>query len=721
MNAVTKGLQVGEVLAGRYQLIQEIGRGGFGVVYRAKQLGMDRDVAVKLLHTAGTANNEMRERFRREAMMARNLNHPHTIRQYDFGETDDGMMYLVLEFLEGRNLVDTLKEEGPLDDSRVRRMAEGVLKSLSEAHAQGIVHRDLKPANIMLCNVYGEKDYVKVLDFGIAKTVMGDTDLTQAGVALGSPRYMAPELLKGLNPTPAVDVYAIAITFAEALMAAPLIATENSVDAARMQLVDDPLPAPDHLKQSTLWPWLSIALKKELEKRYKNAEEMLEYLNASADKLAARGADIEANANAKTTEVRQMQRPGPAAAAAPVVAAAGANPDESMIVGDVDEEDAELPTMRVDANDIDSFLANNNYGAPADAATTEAPVQSRPTASVDQSVAPSTHQTQMAEVVPRPLAPQGDFEQTRPSQDTLNRAALGQPDASGISSPGGSGLNQPSLQIGTGSDLESTEKNPPIAAGSPGEEATQMVSIEQAVAMSPDVSGDAATQMVSIEQAQASLGARPAVAGAPQISGQAFSQAPGIKDSATAFMPTANRPVNEEAEKTKKKYLVVLAGLFVVVIVLIGVIAIAMHSLSKSDPTEVPDQPSVNIPTPVLPPPSAATVRFEIRTNPSNAAIVVEGTEKGRTPAEFSMPEDQLPMAVKLVLEGYESRDIELKKGDVTKFDLTLAPKPVVPENKEPVKVEEPKPKSNKPRKPRKPRKPKEQPKPDKPVIDVWD
>ena len=238
--------QVGDVIAGRFRLVEEIGRGGFGVVFRAVQLGMQRDVAIKMLHPVGDEElrAEMRERFKREAMMARNLNHPHTIRQYEFGETESGMMYLVLEFLDGKNLVDVLNQEGALGDERVQNIAAGVLKSLAEAHAQGIVHRDLKPANIMLCEVYGERDYVKVLDFGIAKTVMGDTDLTANGVALGSPRYMGPELLRGDSPVPASDVYSIAITFCEAIMGKPLSALRTPLKLLKLNSHRNHCPSP---------------------------------------------------------------------------------------------------------------------------------------------------------------------------------------------------------------------------------------------------------------------------------------------------------------------------------------------------------------------------------------------------------------------------------------------------------------------------------------------
>ncbi len=285
--------KVGDIISERYKLVQEIGRGGFGVVFKAIQLGMERDVAIKILHINSSLDGTARERFRREALVVRNLNHPNTIRQYDFGETENGTLFLVLEFLQGLNLVQMIRRDGALGDERTKSFAVGVLKSLSEAHSQGIVHRDLKPGNIMLCDVYGEKDYPKVLDFGIAKVMMGDSpDLTAAGIALGSPRYMAPEILRGEDPTPAADVYSIAISLAEAIIGQPLFKSEGSLDAAKIQLDPGPLPIPDVLKVSSLWPWLSLGLKKDLNLRYKSAEEMLRFLDADLEELSARGADL---------------------------------------------------------------------------------------------------------------------------------------------------------------------------------------------------------------------------------------------------------------------------------------------------------------------------------------------------------------------------------------------------------------------------------------------
>ncbi len=292
--------KAGDIISERYKLVREIGRGGFGIVFKAIQLGMERDVALKILHVNGTFDPNARERFKREALVVRNLNHPNTIRQYEFGETENGSLFLVLEYLQGLNLVEMIRRDGALGDVRTKAFASGILKSLSEAHAQGIIHRDLKPGNIMLCDIYGETDYPKVLDFGIAKVMFGDSpDLTGAGIALGSPRYMAPEILNGETPTPAADVYSIAISFAESIIGQPLFESKGSLDAAKIQLDPAPLPIPDILKESSLWPWLSLGLTKDISRRYKNAEEMLNFLDADIKTLAARGADFLADVDTR--------------------------------------------------------------------------------------------------------------------------------------------------------------------------------------------------------------------------------------------------------------------------------------------------------------------------------------------------------------------------------------------------------------------------------------
>lgn len=271
----------GDLFAGNYELIQELGRGGFGVVFRAKKKGFSQELALKILIQGNDPAKalEMRQRFEREALMISKLNNAHTIRQYGFSETEDGTMYFVMELLKGKNLDDILEKEGPRNEQQVIHIAQGILQSLAEAHERNIIHRDMKPSNIMLCEANGVSNFVKLLDFGIAKTTLGDHDLTAAGQALGSPRYMAPEILRAQPAMPVSDVYAIGLTLVECLTGVPVVADANVVAQARVQLAPEPLPIPNHVKQTSFWPWLSVSLEKDPARRYPNAAAMLQALN----------------------------------------------------------------------------------------------------------------------------------------------------------------------------------------------------------------------------------------------------------------------------------------------------------------------------------------------------------------------------------------------------------------------------------------------------------
>lgn len=166
----------GDLIGGRFRIVEHLGTGGFGTVYRALQENVGRDVALKFL-TPGVAEDPINvERFRREAFHVSQLRHPHTITLFDYGQTEEGLVYMVMEYLDGTALGDLIQRDGAMDWPRAAHVFIQVLKSLSEAHRHGLVHRDLKPENIFLCEMFGESDYVKVLDFGVAKMTMMDTE-----------------------------------------------------------------------------------------------------------------------------------------------------------------------------------------------------------------------------------------------------------------------------------------------------------------------------------------------------------------------------------------------------------------------------------------------------------------------------------------------------------------------------------------------------------------
>src|SRR6476659_663585 len=187
----------GRVVAGNFRIEKLIGAGAMGNVYKALQISLNKPVAVKILHHHLHRDERLVARFKREAKSASLLNHPNSIQIIDSGE-DEGTLYIAMELLTGRDLAQVIRDDFPLPLLRIGRIMSQVFNALDEAHAQGVIHRDLKPSNIMLIERRGEKDFVKVCDFGIAKAIDGKDDdreqmLTIQGLVCGTPEYMSPE------------------------------------------------------------------------------------------------------------------------------------------------------------------------------------------------------------------------------------------------------------------------------------------------------------------------------------------------------------------------------------------------------------------------------------------------------------------------------------------------------------------------------------------------
>ena len=201
---------IGSVIAERYTITDTLGRGGMGAVYRAEQAHVERTVAIKLLRAELLGQSHAKARFLREAKVASRVVHPHVVAVHDFGYLDDGSAYLVMEYVQGETLNVLQRRVGALSWPRVARLGIQMARALSAAHAQGVVHRDVKPQNVMVCRAGSDDEYVKVLDFGIAK-LLESTDapeLTGVGRLIGTPAYMAPEQIAGGAIGPHTDCYA---------------------------------------------------------------------------------------------------------------------------------------------------------------------------------------------------------------------------------------------------------------------------------------------------------------------------------------------------------------------------------------------------------------------------------------------------------------------------------------------------------------------------------
>jgi len=236
---------LGRVLEGRYRLESLIGRGGMGAVYKATQITMNKVVAVKVVKPEFAANTEAAKRFHREAKAASSLSHPHTIRVFDFGQTPQRELYMAMEFLDGRSLGKALLEGERLPLQRTLKIVSEIASSLVEAHESGLVHRDLKPENVILLNLANDPDFVKVLDFGIAKFLSGssgDSTVTRTGAVIGTPQYMAPEQARASRSlSTAADVYSLGVILYEMLTGDLPFEGDSPIDML-MAHVNEPVP-----------------------------------------------------------------------------------------------------------------------------------------------------------------------------------------------------------------------------------------------------------------------------------------------------------------------------------------------------------------------------------------------------------------------------------------------------------------------------------------------
>ena len=235
---------VGEVVAERYHIKKKLGEGGMGQVYLAEHVKMGRRCAIKIMSPGSMNDADAISRFNREAANASRINHPHVCAIYDFGETQDGLIYLAMEFIEGQSLTGIIEEHGTLPLPRAAEMIQQAADALQAAHDLGIVHRDLKPDNIMVTTTRG-KDTIKVVDFGIAKAAGGgesNQKVTKTGFVVGTPEYMSPEQLAGDAVDGRSDVYSLGLVFYRMITGTTPFPADSQQETMIKRLTDDPIP-----------------------------------------------------------------------------------------------------------------------------------------------------------------------------------------------------------------------------------------------------------------------------------------------------------------------------------------------------------------------------------------------------------------------------------------------------------------------------------------------
>lgn len=274
---------LGQVLAGRYRLDRELGRGGMGAVFRAHHLALDRPVAVKVLHARLTSDPMVAKRFDREALAASKLDHPNCVQMLDAGTTEEGVKYLVMQLLEGRELADVL-DGVPMPLPRALDLAGQMLRGLEHAHKRGLVHRDLKPENVFLTEDEDGREQVKLVDFGIVKLLAGSGSaeaLTRAGLVFGTPRYMSPEQAAGGKIDERADLYAVGVILHEMIAGAPPFDADEAGILLRMHLIADPPPLPESVP-AHLRAVVARLLEKSPGDRFASAREVRDALEAPA-------------------------------------------------------------------------------------------------------------------------------------------------------------------------------------------------------------------------------------------------------------------------------------------------------------------------------------------------------------------------------------------------------------------------------------------------------
>ncbi|HET6416250.1 MAG TPA: serine/threonine-protein kinase [Polyangiales bacterium] len=267
---------LGHTIDQRYRVESLLGEGGMGLVYRVRHTQLNKPLAIKVLRRENTRDPEVLARFRREAESASAIGNEHIVDINDFGVLDDGSTYFVMECLEGIDLIDAIDAAQRMPEARAIRIAMQVCRALGAAHDAGIIHRDLKPENVFLIRRNETDDFVKVLDFGIAKVANGPKRLTRAGEVLGTPHYMSPEQCEGDNVDHRTDIYALGVLMYEMVTGHVPHDADTMMGILTKQMYEDPIPPKVRAPQVSdqLEQLIMRCLEKKPEQRYQTMHEI---------------------------------------------------------------------------------------------------------------------------------------------------------------------------------------------------------------------------------------------------------------------------------------------------------------------------------------------------------------------------------------------------------------------------------------------------------------
>jgi serine/threonine-protein kinase len=339
---------ISQLVADRYRVIRRLGEGGMGAVYLAEHVVIEKKIALKVLAIELARRQDLVARFLQEARSASRIGHENVIDISDFGQSAEGYVYIAMEYLEGQDLGQVVRAEGALAWARVRDILVQICRALRAAHDKGIVHRDMKPENIFLIQREGRPEFVKILDFGIAKVMGVDASgprLTRTGMIFGTPEYMAPEQAEGKEADHRVDVYAVGCIAYHLMTGQTPFLAENFMAMLTKHLMEDPVPPSVRRPDLAITPEMDAlvgkALEKDRDRRYQNMAEFLEAVST------CRGPDTQSGQLAAASYTREMGGAHAKAAIKVVKPEERTSDTEVVAPGWADAADSEFGERRV--------------------------------------------------------------------------------------------------------------------------------------------------------------------------------------------------------------------------------------------------------------------------------------------------------------------------------------------------------------------------------------